>query len=441
MKTNPLRLFIFFFFISRICIYSGPVKASDAEGALSLEQTIQNAIDANIQLKISVEEIAAADALKKSSRAAFLPSFNVAYQYERFDEELRSTLFGVTRFLDNYTFSASVSQPLFMGFAILNQYKIAGLGLDAAELAQRMVRREIVLEAKKAYFTILKTQKLLKVSKDTLTQITAHKDVAKSFYEVGMTPLNDYLQAQVELANAEQGLVVAQNNLELALAGFNTLLRRSLSEPVVIQDILTYTPVQYGWDECFIEALENRTEVKIADVDIDIAAKKVKLTQKDFLPTLNLTGTYYEIGNDWNLTGTTGVSDPDGWSLAATAQWTLWEGGKSYYGRKEKRHRLSQAKQKKQDLLDRIRLEVKQAYLKTRESEKNILAVQKAIEQAKENFRINQERYKEQVATSTDVLDAQTLLSRIMTNYYNALYDFKIAKATLYRAMGWEVME
>ncbi len=64
------------------------------------------------------------------------------------------------------------------------------------------------------------------------------------------------------------------------------------------------------------------------------------------------------------------------------------------------------------------------------------MAVKKAIEQARENFRISEERYKEQMDTSTDVLDAQTLLSRTMTNYYNALYDFKISKAYLYWAMG-----
>ena len=67
--------------------------------------------------------------------------------------------------------------------------------------------------------------------------------------------------------------------------------------------------------------------------------------------------------------------------------------------------------------------------------------MEKAIEQEKENFRINEERYKEQMATSTDVLDAQTLLSRTMTNYYNALYEFKISKASLFRAMGQEVMQ
>jgi len=79
--------------------------------------------------------------------------------------------------------------------------------------------------------------------------------------------------------------------------------------------------------------------------------------------------------------------------------------------------------------------------LKTKESENNIITVQKAIEQAKENLRISRERYKEQIATSTDVLDAQTLLSRTMTNYYNALYDFKISKASLYRAMSMELAE
>jgi len=86
-------------------------------------------------------------------------------------------------------------------------------------------------------------------------------------------------------------------------------------------------------------------------------------------------------------------------------------------------------------------LEVKKAFLKTIETEKNIATAEKAIEQAKENLRINQERYKEQVATTTDVLDAQTLLSRTMTNYYNALYDLKISKAALVRAMGQEAME
>ena len=99
------------------------------------------------------------------------------------------------------------------------------------------------------------------------------------------------------------------------------------------------------------------------------------------------------------------------------------------------------AKMTSEDLLDLIRQQVKQAYLKNLETEINIVTIKTAIEQAEENLRINQERFKEQVATGTEVLIAQTLLTRTMTNYYNALYDFKISKAALYRAMGQELTE
>jgi len=60
----------------------------------------------------------------------------------------------------------------------------------------------------------------------------------------------------------------------------------------------------------------------------------------------------------------------------------------------------------------------------------------KAIEQAEENFRITEKRYKERVATSTDVLDAQTLLARAKSDYTNALGDYHISRAQLERAMG-----
>jgi outer membrane protein len=139
--------------------------------------------------------------------------------------------------------------------------------------------------------------------------------------------------------------------------------------------------------------------------------------------------------------GGTGIGDSKFWDVQATATWDFWEWGRTRYGVKERLSRLSQAKLRKEQILDNIELEVKQAFLRTKESENNIVTIEKAIEQAKENLRITEERYKEQVSTTTDVLVAQTLFTQTMTNYYNALYDFKIAKAILYRAVGQEVME
>ncbi|MEK7274845.1 MAG: TolC family protein [Candidatus Desantisbacteria bacterium] len=67
---------------------------------------------------------------------------------------------------------------------------------------------------------------------------------------------------------------------------------------------------------------------------------------------------------------------------------------------------------------------------------KNIGVAQGAIGQAEENLRISGEMYKEGVATTTDVLDSQTLLTQTKTNYYQALYDYHLAQAKLQKAIG-----
>ena len=85
---------------------------------------------------------------------------------------------------------------------------------------------------------------------------------------------------------------------------------------------------------------------------------------------------------------------------------------------------------------DQIALEVKNSYLYLRQSEKHIFVAKKTIEQAEENFRINEERYKEQIATSTDVIDAQTLLTKTKADYFNALSIYNIALVILERSMG-----
>jgi len=256
-----------------------------------------------------------------------------------------------------------------------------------------------------------------------------------------MSPLNDLLQSQVQLANAKQQLITAKNNLAIAKSKFNTLLRRPVNSPVSIVDILDFTPWEHNIDYCLAQARELRLEIEVADLEVQVAQKDYNLSQKDFYPSVNLEGAWFRRGTDWDVDGGEGIGDKDRWEIQATASWNFWQWGRTRYGVKEKLSRLSQAKLRKQETLDQIDLEVKESYLKTQESQRNITTIEKAIEQAKENLRITEERYKEQVSTTTDVLVAQTLLTETMTNYYNALYDFKIAKAILYRALGQEILE
>ncbi|MGD1986545.1 MAG: TolC family protein, partial [Desulfobacterales bacterium] len=405
-------------------------------------------LDANLNLKQSQDEVRAATENRKASITQFFPTLSASYDYVHRNREQTQELTGlgpspdfIVRPDDEYTFVTSFNQPIFRGFSLINQFRIADLDLDAAEFSEKITRQDVILDAKNAFYSVLKTLKLLEVAKQRVSQIAAQKEVAENFYEVGMSPLNDLLESQASLANARQDEIVALNDLAIAKSQFNTLLRRQVSAPVELQDVLDYSPFIYDFQYCLDTANENRLEITVADLDVEIAQKELNLAKKDYMPSVNLRGEYVRVGDDWQSSGGEGISDAKSWNIRATAEWDFWEWGRTHFGVREKLHRLSQAQYRREQILDNIELEVKTAFLRTRESEKNILTVEKAIEQAKENFRINQERFKEQVATTTDVLDAQTLLSDTLTNYFNALYNFKIAKATLYRAMGQEVLE
>jgi outer membrane protein TolC len=102
----------------------------------------------------------------------------------------------------------------------------------------------------------------------------------------------------------------------------------------------------------------------------------------------------------------------------------------------ESKVRVIQAEDGKGQVVEGIILEVKQNYLNVLQAEKNVGVSEKSIEQAEENLRLNEERYKYQVATATDVLDAVVLLAQARVNYYGALSEFNIAKARLERSMG-----
>jgi outer membrane protein len=449
MNQNKLCLLIFIIAVGYLSLRPDFVRAEAVDGTFNLRQTIEAALKANLELKKSKDEIDAATATKNAATTEFFPTLSARYGYIRRDNPTTQSLGTqggqnvevIINPQDEYNFVTSFTQPIFTGFALYNRYKIAGLGLDIAEFEERLARQNVILDAKNAYYLILKAQKLKDVADETVKQITAQKDVAENMYQVGMSPLNDLLQSQVQLANANQRLITAKNNLEISKSQFNKLLRRPINASVSVVDILNFTPWEHDIDYCLALAEDLRLEIQVADLQVEIAEKDYKLSQKDFFPAVNLTGNWTKRGVDWDVNGGEGIGDKDFWDIRATATWDFWQWGRTRYGVKEKLSRLSQAKLNKQQLLDNIDLEVKQAYLKTQEAQKNITTVEQAIEQAKENLRITEERYKEQVSTITDVLVAQTLLTETMTNYYNALYDFKIAKAILYRALGQEILE
>ena len=439
MRFRYLICLIGLFVISFLMATLGIVTAEEKEKIYSLEKSIEEALASNWSIKAKKEKINEADYVKKQARSEFLPKFGTSYSYKRDSEAktFRSSAGGdiAISSMDNYEWRASIEQPIFTGFALSSSLELAKLGIDQSKSDLELAKLDLILKVKEAYFDILGWDKAVEVAGKEVESLASNVNVASSFYEVGMIPVNDLLQAEVELSDAQQNLVTARNASKFARSAFNILLSREVNQPVEVEDILIYKSETVDFKGYLDSALKNRPEIKVLDINLLQTDQEIRLAKSKYYPEAALTYDYIKAGDSRDVSGSI-FHDANRWEANAVLSWTFWEWGKTLNAVKEKESFKRQLDQTKKALIDNISLEIKKAVLDIDETDKNIPTTTKAVEQAEENLRVSEERYKAQVTTMNEVLDAQTLLTQARVNYYRALYGHNLAKARLRRAIG-----
>jgi outer membrane protein TolC len=422
--------------------------SADPIPVLGLKESIDLALKRSVVVESAREGVRITQAQNAEAFTGYLPQFNTSYGYTRISPQPIVAIppwppltHSVVEFpaagQDNYTWSIEARQPIFAGGGITANYKASGFGIDAARSNQQTTVLDTIQDVKVSYFQVLKAERILVVSKQSLEQLQSHLDMAKNFFEVGLIPLNDLLQSEVELARGQQFVIQAENALELARSTFNTLLRQAVDTPVKLEDILDYKPFEISLEACQKTAVENRPEIKAYTYQLEQSKELVKVARSEYFPTISAVGHYERRGDKAGVSGNpTYDQGQENWYVGAMASWNFWEWGKTKDKVDEGRGRQNQVALAIDNIKDQITLQVRNVWLQLKEAEKVIAVARKAVEQAEENFRIVSERYKEQVATSTDVIDAQTLLTRAKSDLENALGDYNIAIARLEHAIG-----
>ena len=435
-----MRMKWFVGFIVIVMVLTGVAWAQEPQKPLTLEESVKIALERSLNLHSAVVGIAGSEFRRKEAITSFLPWWTGQYGYTRYDSPVTigavqvstpGVIVNTSR--DVYNFNTTLNQPVFTGGFNLANYRSAKLGVDLSKTNVETIKRDLVLQVRVGYFNILKAEKFLDVAQQQVKQFEAQLEVTKAFFDVGIIPKNDVLQAEVRLANARQALVRVENDLATAKASFNILLRREINTPLEVVDILAYKPFPMGFEASLEEALRLRPEVKAAQINIDQTKENVRVARSGYFPAVNLLGNYNRSSEELGLNGDLKF---ERWTIQALATFTLWNWGNTSFKVGESKVKVTQAEDSKTQLIDSITLEVKNDYLNIKRAEKNLSVAEKSIEQAEENLRMNEERYKYQVATQTDVLDAVTLLAQARVNYYGALSEFNIAKAQLERSMG-----
>ncbi|MCX5893596.1 MAG: TolC family protein, partial [Deltaproteobacteria bacterium] len=329
----------------------------------------------------------------------------------------------------NYWSSKTViDQTIFDFWGTPSRYQAAVLGKSASLLDTAKTRDDLFLNVSKGYFSTLRAQKLEVVATQEVVDLKAHLKIARDQYEFGVVTYNDVLQAEVTLADAEQRLIVAKTDTIDIRSALNKVLALPISAPTVLKDEKLETR-PWGLEEATDTAVQQRSDLKASVNRIGQQEKVVTQTKAQFFPRIYAQAGLNYQHNEFMLHDTQ-------WFGIFGMQWTLFSGLDTKAQVSQAKFKVNQLQEQHKDLGEQVRLDVQNAYLKVKETADRIRVTEKAVKQAEENLRLNEERYKESVGTATDVIDADTLLTRTRVNYWTAIYDHQMAKAELLWSMG-----
>ncbi len=436
--TPRLRRRVLFLIPVMAILFLTPASPVRAE-VLTLKDCLDIAARNSWSILKAEEDVVQAEWQLRQAKTEFYPKLSTSYSYAHLSP-LSSINFGGTSvdvgYADNYAWNIKAVQPLFTGFKLITNRRLKELGLDVSQIALIRAKQDLALAVKQAYYQVLLAEKGRLVAEQAVKLLESQVHVAKNFYQVGMIPKNDLLQVEVDLADRRQKLVLAENSVHVAKARLNTVMRRDVQAPIEIEDVLDIIPASPDFEASLRRAYRQRPELKQAQKAVDIAQQGIKLAEADYYPALSFSASYERERDEPWVWGAGTDGNREVTTLALSFEWTFWEWNKTRYAVAEQRSALLKARHTMRELKDAIALEVKNAILNLKAAQKNIGVAKLAVAQAEENYRISEERYKEQVTTSTEVLDAQTRLSQARLNYYAALYEHHLALAQLKRSMG-----
>ena len=430
--------FVLLLFLS---VYSYAEEAKTKLEVFTLEESIDIALKNNHTLKAASEKITAAEGKSWEAKTLFLPKFKAESTYTHLNEPpslglkagvLTPQALSIKVGDDNmYNAQAVVQQPLFTGGKIFSLNKQARNNLEATKYNYEEAKQKLILQVKEAYFGILVARKYREVCHDAVEQMRAHLETVRGLYNAGTVPNIDLLRTEVQLANAEQALIKAENGVELVRSSFNTILARDLNLPVDVVDVFEVIEQNYNVVRLFKEAENNRPEIYKMKHNIEMAKAGIGVAESNYWPQVGLFGNYKYHKGDEPI-----IEWKEDWMAGANISVNIWNWGETKAQVSQAKAALRELKHLEAQLKNGIALEVKGALLSLEEAKKRIKVSEKAVIQAKESLNSAQIGYRNGRVDNVEVLAVQLALTQAKTNHLQALYNYILSQARLEKATG-----
>lgn len=396
---------------------------------ISLEECLKFALGNNPRIQAAMQDVFASDYRIRQAWASYFPQFGWQTGYTRIRQLQLSDVFRQNLVFNYFILGQiSASQMLYDFGVTQNQVTIRKLDNQGYKITLTGTVNDVICQVKQAYYNLQYAIEAKKVAEDMVAKYAAFYDQAKAFYTVGTKPKVDVTIAEVNLSNAKLTLIQAENAVDIAMAKLNNTMGLPYFNKYKINENLRYEPCDVTLESAIKIAQESRPEFQLAEVKVEEARQNVKLVKKSYFPQLSVEG-QFQVG------GRTPTSNY-GYNFGGYLNFPTINGMLIKNEIKEAKALHSKEQANAINTKNNIYYEVQESYFSLKEKKNKIPVAFLGMKQAKENYELSYGRYKVGVGNPVELKEAQVQYQNAQLTYYQTMYEYNTARATLEKAIG-----
>lgn len=335
-----------------------------------------------------------------------------------------------------YALSVMLTQPIYMGGAIIAANRMAAIGEEMAQNNIEASTQNTLHSIDQAYWTVVSVHHKKQLAESYLAVVKKLDDDVSKMIREGVATRADGLKVDVKVNEAEMSLTQAENGLALAKMLLCQLCGMDVDSDITLADENADNIVEQADDAQADRAvaMENRPELKLLQNSADMSRQATRLVRAAYLPQVLLTGGYVATnpnvfnGFERKLSGM--------WNVGVMVRVPLWNWMEGTYKVRASRIATTIVELERDDIREKIDLQVSQSQFKVKEANRRLAMATKNVENAEENLRCANLGFKEGVIPTTDVMAAQTAWVQAQSQKIDAEVDVKMSQVNLKKALG-----
>lgn len=410
-----------------------PLFAQEFNEPLTLGKAVQFAIKMHPAMRAARETRRAVNYRVDQVSSIYLPQLRFNLSFTRWDWVLPNKRIFLGSSLNDLYAEFTVQQLLYDGGKTSAQRSIALNAVESEERSIQRVRQSIINAVTKAYFQLLKAQRLVGVQQAAVANLQLHLHTAESLYRIGKVSQLDAVKAQVQLAIARDELARAENGVRvqtLALcAAMGVEPRDSLRVADEVEQIWAQEEKVALSADSLLLLVQHHPELVKAGLDIKAREEEKSLAKAGYYPIVHARAMY-------NREDSKFLPGHKNWNAGITLSLPIFQGGATRAQVNQAEARIEAARSHRQALVQKLESALRSAILSLDDARRRIGSSREIVRLSEESLRTAELKYSTGKGTSLDVLDAQTVLTNARINFIQALTDYLTAKADLYYIAG-----